>query len=192
MKKVTLFVVMAFVAFAMTSCENKEAKKKAILAEVETYFSNAEQKMAEINNAEDFIAFYDDFNAGQSAFLESLYAKFPIDENEKFKGFTDEEDKEINTAIYDRATDFNNKTAEKCAEYLTPRIDNFEIATKQALEEFNANGQISDETKDQVGRAYEEIMLFSDFDNVPTELQDRFAAITSELETITVEEETEE
>lgn len=188
MKKITLFIGIVLCFFALTSCDNSASKMEGIMAEVENYFAQAEQQLEPIDNAEDFLAFYDEFSDGQNAFLESLNAKFPTDENGKFKGLTQEQTDEVNSKIYERASAFNKKTAAKCSEYLTPLIDKLEVAANNAKEEFDTTGNISETTRLEVGNAIEDVLVFADFDNVPKVLQNRYAQITSILESIAPEE----
>lgn len=188
MKKVTLFVVMAFAAIAMTSCDNKAAKKEAIMQEVETFFSQAEQKLATLNNTEEFLAFFNELSTSKSEFAQNLYAKYEADDQGNFKGFTPEESKEISEEIYARATEYNKKESAKCAEFLTPLIDNLKTVVDNAKAEYEANGQVSEETEALVEAASEKVLAYSDYDNVPTELQDRFAEIASIWDSISPDE----
>ena len=188
MKKVTLFVVMAFAAIAMTSCDNKAAKKEAIMQEVETFFSQAEQKLATLNNTEEFLAFFNELSTSKSEFAQNLYAKYEADDQGNFKGFTPEESKEISEEIYARATEYNKKESAKCAEFLTPLIDNLKTVVDNAKAEYEANGQVSEETEALVETASEKVLAYSDYDNVPTELQDRFAEIAAIWDSISPDE----
>lgn len=188
MKKVTLFVVMAFAAIAMTSCDNKAAKKEAIMQEVETFFSQAEQKLATLNNTEEFLAFFNELSTSKSEFAQNLYAKYEADDQGNFKGFTPEESKEISEEIYARATEYNKKESAKCAEFLTPLIDNLKTVVDNAKAEYEANGQVSEETEALVEAASEKVLAYSDYDNVPTELQDRFAEIAAIWDSISPDE----
>lgn len=188
MKKVTLFVVMAFAALAMTSCDNKAAKKEAIMQEVETFFSQAEQKLATLNNTEEFLAFFNELSTSKSEFAQNLYAKYEVDDQGNFKGFTPEESKEISEEIYAHATEYNKKESAKCAEFLTPLIDNLKTVVDNAKAEYEANGQVSEETEALVEAASEKVLAYSDYDNVPTELQDRFAEIAAIWDSISPDE----
>lgn len=188
MKKVTLFVVMAFAAIAMTSCDNKAAKKEAIMQEVETFFSQAEQKLATLNNTEEFLAFFNELSTSKSEFAQNLYAKYEADDQGNFKGFTPEESKGISEEIYARATEYNKKESAKCAEFLTPLIDNLKTVVDNAKAEYEANGQVSEETEALVEAASEKVLAYSDYDNVPTELQDRFAEIAAIWDSISPDE----
>lgn len=188
MKKVTLFVVMAFAALAMTSCDNKAAKKEAIMKEVDTFFSQAEEKLATLNNTEEFLAFFNELSTSKSEFAQNLYAKYEADDQGNFKGFTPEESKSIGEEIYARATEYNKKESEKCGEFLTPLIDNLKTVVDNAQAEYEANGQVSEETKALVDSAFDQVLEYSDYDNVPTELQDRFTEIAIAWDSITPEE----
>jgi len=192
MKKVTFFVVMAFAALAMTSCDNKAAKKEAIMQEVETFFSQAEEKLATLNNTEEFLAFFDELSNSKEEFAQNLYAKYEADDQGNFKGFTPEESKSISEEIYARATEYNKKESAKCGEFLTPLIDNLQTVVDNAKAEYDANGQVSEETKALVEAAFEQVLIYSDYDNVPTELQDRFAEIAVTWDGISPEETEEE
>ena len=188
MKKATLFIGMVLCFLALSSCDNSASKMEGIMTEVENYFAQAEQQLEPIDNADDFLAFYDEFSDGQNAFLESLNAKFPTDDKGNFKGLTKEQTNEVNNKIYERTSAFNKKTAAKCSEYLTPLIDKLEVAANSAKEEFDATGNVSETTRLEVGNAIEEVLVFADFDNVPKVLQNRYAQITSLLESIVPED----
>ena len=179
---------MAFAAIAMTSCDNKAAKKEAIMQEVETFFSQAEQKLATLNNTEEFLAFFNELSTSKSEFAQNLYAKYEADDQGNFKGFTPEESKEISEEIYARATEYNKKESAKCAEFLTPLIDNLKTVVDNAKAEYEANGQVSEETEALVETASEKVLAYSDYDNVPTELQDRFAEIAAIWDSISPDE----
>lgn len=189
MKKTAFIIATALSLVILASCSGGASKKEAILDKVDDFFAQHEQVLATIDNAEDFIAFSAELEDDRSAFAQSLYDEFPSYDNGNFKDFSDKENEEIQGAIYDRATQFNEKAAAKCAEFLAPLIDRLGEAVDAAKAEHEAKGQVSDEATNRVIEAFDEVFAFADYDNIPIDLQERFDSIASTWEDMVPETE---
>lgn len=168
MKKLTLILAAVVMGFVMTSCG--DSTKDAIMKDVDNYFTQAEQKLAAIDNVDDFIAFAVSMN-DRSEILNLL------DEKYGQKEISDEDNEAIQNFIYDRATTYNQTEAQKCAEYLTPALERFEKAVdalyfcEEELDEetfFAMYGEMDD--------AEDEVLKFADCENIPEDLINRFSA----------------
>lgn len=170
MKKLTIILAAVVMGF-MTSCGG--SVKDAIINDVENYFTEAEQKLAAIDNADEFIAFATSMN-DRSDFLKVL------DEKYGQKTISDEDDEAIQNFIYDRATAYNQAEAKKCAEFLTPIMDRFVKAVDALYTPFT-EGVVPEEEAfyamyDEMDQAEDEVLKFADCENIPDELIEQFSA----------------
>ena len=157
--------------FMMTSCGG--SVKDAIMKDVDNYFAQAEQKLAAIDNVDDFIAFAVSMN-DRSDFLDELDKKYGE------KTLSDEENDEVMDYIYDRATAYNKAEAMKCAEFLTPIMDRFVKAVDALYTPF-VNGDVPEEEVfyamyDEMDQAEDDVLKFADCENIPDELIEQFSA----------------
>ena len=171
MKKITIILAAMVMGFMMTSCGG--SVKDAIMKDVDNYFAQAEQKLAAIDNVDDFIAFAVSMN-DRSDFLDELDKKYGE------KSLSDEENDEVMDYIYDRATAYNKAEALKCAEFLTPIMDRFVKAVDALYTPFT-EGNIPEEEVfyamyDEMDQAEDEVLKFADCENIPDELIEQFSA----------------
>ena len=171
MKKLTIILAAVVMGFVMTSCGG--SVKDAIINDVENYFTEAEQKLAAIDNVDDFIAFATSMN-DRSDFLKVL------DEKYGEKSISEEDDEAIQNYMYDRATAYNKAEALKCAEFLTPIMDRFVKAVDALYTPFT-EGVVPDEDAfyamyDEMDQAEDEVLKFADCENIPDELIEQFSA----------------
>lgn len=168
MKKLTIILAAVVMGFMMTSCGG--SVKDAIINDVENYFTEAEQKLAAIDNVDDFIAFATSMN-DRSEFLNVL------DEKYGQKTISDADEEAIQKFMYDRATAYNQAEAKKCAELLAPIMDRFSAAV-DAL--YNNETELDEETfwamYNEMDQAEDEVLKFADCENIPDELIDQFSA----------------
>ena len=71
MKKLTLIIAALVMGFVMTSCDTTN-KKEVITKAVDEFFANAEQKLATITSAEDFMLNFQEFEASKDDFIQSV------------------------------------------------------------------------------------------------------------------------
>jgi hypothetical protein len=165
MKKLTIILAAVVMGF-MTSCGG--SVKDSVINDVENYFTEAEQKLATIDNAEDFIAYAISMN-DRSEFLKVL------DEKYGNKTFTEAEEEEIQNFIYDRASAYNQAEALKCGEYLTPLMERFAKAVDALY--YNEN-ELDEETfyamYEEMDQAEDEVLKFGECENIPEDLLDMF------------------
>lgn len=173
MKKLTLILAAAVMGLVMTSCGG--SPKDAIMKDVDAYFSQAEQELAGITNAEDFLQFAE-IMSDRSDLIDLLEKKYGD------KEISEEDNETVQNFIYDRATAYNHLEAEKCAEYLTPLVDSFEASVNQLYAQFQANQVYSADNVDVFIDSFAALLDFSDYDNVLPELQDRLDKVIAKVD----------
>lgn len=173
MKKLTLILAVAVMGFVMASCSG--SPKDAIMKDVDEYFSQAEQELAEITNAEDFLQFAE-VMSDRSDLIDLLDKKYGD------KEISEEDNEIVQNYIYDRATAYNHAEAEKCAEYLTPLVDSFEAAVNQLYAQFQANQVYAADNIDVFIDSFAALLDFSDYDNILPEIQERLDVVLSKVD----------
>ena len=151
-------------SFMVTSCGS--SIKDSVIKDVDAYFAKAEQDLNEINNAEDFIEYAILMN-DRDDLLDDLQETYGD------KTISDEDWDAVESFMYDRATAYNQAEAEKCAEYLTPAIDNFEAIINKMYPIFQAGGNFDKAILDEFLDAWSGLTAFSECENVFPELSDR-------------------
>ena len=164
MKKLTFVFGALIMGFMLTSCG--DSLKESIIKDVDAYFTQAEQDLAMIDNADDFVTFATVMN-DRSDLLDLLQEKYGE------KTITDEDWEAIENFMEERATTYNKAEAERCAEFLTPAIDRFEAILGQMYPQYEAGTPFDEETLDEFLDAYFGVTAFSDCENVYPELSDR-------------------
>lgn len=154
--------------FMITSCT--ESTKDSVMKDVDTYFAAAEQKLADIDNVEDFITFAVGMN-DRSDLLDLLQEKYGE------KSISDEDWETVENFISERATAYNKAEADKCTVFLTPAIDRFEAIVNQMYPIFQAGGRFDEPTIDEFLDAWSGINDFSECENIHSELSDRLEPI---------------
>lgn len=150
--------------FMVTSCG--DSLKESVIKDVDAYFTQAEQNLAMIDNAEDFVTFAEIMN-DRGDLLEYLQEKYGD------KTITEKDWDAINTFVEERATAYNKAEAETCAKFLTPAIDRFEAILNEMYPQYEAGVPFEEETIDEFLDAYFGVTAFKDCENVPTELTER-------------------
>ena len=182
MKKLTIILAAAVMGFLMTACGG--SVKDAVINDVENYFTEAEQKLATIDNADDFIAYAVSMN-DRSEFMTVLEEKYGD------KTISEEDEEAIQNFIYDRATAYNKAEALKCGEFLTPLMERFSKAV-DAL--YYNEEDLDDDTflamYYEMDEAEDEVLKFAECENIPEDLLDMFTeAETKRAEMFDVDEE---
>lgn len=181
MKKLTLAIAAVVMGFVMAAC-NSTSPKETIMKATDEFFAQAEKDVQAINNGEAFMAHFAQFEADKAEFLQKTLANY-LDEEGNIKGFTKEEWTELQNYISDRATAYNKVEGAKAAEFMEPLIANYENAVN-AL--YDAAGNVDEEAFGKLvsnfETAEEGLRLFADYDNVPTELQQRAKAAEAKLQ----------
>jgi len=181
MKKITLAIAAVVIGFVMASCGNSVSPKETILKATEDFFTQAKTNLQAIDNAEDFLAFVNNFAQEKDAFIQNVFADY-MDEEGNLKGFTEEELTDLQTQLGDMATAFNKEEALKAAEFITPLVENYENAVN-AL--YDAIGNVDEETFHQLVENFEDaeaaLSVFAAYDNVLPELQERAQAAEMKL-----------
>lgn len=185
MKKLTIILAAVVMGFIMTSCGG--SVKDSVMKDVDNYFAQAEQKLATIDNADDFIAFAISMN-DRSEFMKTIEEKYGE------KKLSQEDQEALQTFIYDRATAYNKAEAQKCSEFLAPIMDRF-VKAVDAL--YNFEGEMDEDTFTamftEMDEAEDEVLKFAECENVSEELTDLFtAAELKRAEMFDEETETEE
>lgn len=184
MKKITLAIAAVVIGFVMASCGNSVSPKETILKATEDFFAQAKTNLQVIDNAEDFLAFVDNFAQEKDAFIQDVFADY-IDEEGNLKGFTEEEITDLQTQLGDMASAYNNEEALKAAEFITPLVENYENAVN-AL--YDAVGNVDEETFHQLVENFEaaesDLSVFAAYDNVLPELQERAQAAEMKLDEV--------
>ena len=181
MKKLTLIIAALVLGFVMTSCDTTN-KKEVITKAVDEFFANAEQKLATITSAEEFMLNFQEFEASKDDFIQNLFADY-VDEEGNLKGFTEEDVEEITNYIFDRTSAYNKVEGEKAAEFIEPLVSNYEAAVN-ALSEAVAAGESTEGLADQFEAAEKELAVFADYDNVLPELQTRAQNAEAKLQEV--------
>lgn len=139
------------------------------MKDVENYFTQAEQTLASIDNADDFIAFAKSMN-DRSEFMNQL------DEQYGDKEISAEDEETLQTFIYDRATAYNQAEAIKCGEFLAPIMERF-VNAVEAL--YNNREELDEETFaamfKEMDEAEDEVLKFAECENIPEELINMFS-----------------
>lgn len=164
MKKLAFVFGALVMGFMITSCG--DSLKDSVIKDVETYFTAAEQDLASIDNAEDFIAYAVSMN-DRSDLLDLLQEKYGD------RTITDEDWEAIENFMEERATAYNHAEAEKCAEFLTPAIDRFEAIVNQMYPIYQAGGRFDQATIDEFIDSWAGVTAFEECENIYTELTDR-------------------
>lgn len=181
MKKLTLIIAALIMGFAITSC-NTTNKKEVITKAVDEFFANAEQKLASINSAEDFMLHFQEFEASKDVFVQELFADY-IDEEGNVKGFSEEDMEEITTYIYDKTSAYNKVEGAKAAEFIEPLITDYEAAV-DALYNAVSAGQSTEGLVEQFEQAEQALAVFGEYDNVLPELQTRAQNAEAKLQEV--------
>ena len=150
--------------FMLTSCG--DSLKESVIKDVDAYFTQAEQDLAMIDNAEDFVTFAEIMN-DRSDLLDNLSEKYGD------RTVTDEDWEAIENYIEERATAYNKAEAEACAKFLTPAIDRFEAILNEMYPQYEAGVPFEEETIDEFLDAYFGVTNFSECENIYPELTDR-------------------
>ena len=174
MKIFNLFFAGVVMAFLMVACSTP-SPKEAIMKDTDEFFTQAEQEVQAITNADDFVNFFAEFEERRENFANELFEKYPTDSEGNIKGLTEADTEELNNYMYERATAYNKIEAEKCGEFLTPYMDEFES------------------TANRIYSLYLAVAKFLEVDNIPTELVDRYGTIMEKVSEMlgTVEEDEE-
>ena len=184
MKKITLAIAAVVIGFVMASCGNSVSPKETIIKATEDFFAQAKTNLQVIDNAEDFLAFVDNFAQEKDAFIQDVFADY-MDEEGNLKGFTEEEITDLQTQLGDMASAYNNEEALKAAEFITPLVENYENAVN-AL--YDAVGNVDEETFHQLVENFEaaesDLSVFAAYDNVLPELQERAQAAEMKLDEV--------
>lgn len=171
MKKFTLIIAAVVMGFAFASCSGPS--KDAILNEVSAFFTKAQTDVQAINNAEELVNFVTTFDEKKDNFINSLTEKFEM-KDDKFVGFSEEENAEIMDKISEMATKYNEVEYAKCGEIMTPYIEKYDGIVKALNEKFEAGEELSEEMVNQLKEAYDDIAKYADI--VPEELANVFYA----------------
>lgn len=167
MRRLSLILAAVVMGFIMTSCGS--SVKDSIMKDVENYFTQAEQTLASIDNADDFIAFAKSMN-DRSEFMNQL------DEQYGDKEISAEDEEAIETYIYDRASAYNQAEGLKCGEFLTPIMERF-VNAVEAL--YNNKEELDEETFTamfkEMDEAEDEVLKFAECENIPEELINMFS-----------------
>lgn len=178
MKKLTLVLAAVVMGFVMAAC-NTTTKSDTIKKATDEFFAQAEEELNTIENAEDFMTYFQVFNDDKNEFMQKTFGPY-MDEEGNVKGFTEEEWEELQSYIYDRATAYNKVEGAKCAEFLTPAIERYEKAVEAFYAKYQANEQLDEETFNamfaEMDEAEDGVFMFADYDNIPTALQERYSA----------------
>lgn len=164
MKKLAFAFGALIMGFMLTSCGDNV--KESIMKDVDAYFTGAEQVLATIDNAEDFVTFAEAMN-DRDDLIEQLQADYGE------KHISDEDWEVIENYMGERATAYNNAEADKCAEFLSPAIDRFEAILNEMYPQYEAGTPFDEETLDEFLDAYFGVTAFSECENIHTELSDR-------------------
>jgi hypothetical protein len=178
MKKFTLAIAAVVMGFVMAAC-NTTSPKETVMKATDEFFAQAEKELNEtVVDAQGFMDFFNVMNLDKSEFLQDVMAPY-MDEEGNVKGFTEEEWNELQSYIYDRATAYNKVEGAKCAEFLTPAIERYEQAVDAFWVKYEAGEEIDDETFaamfTELDEAENGVFMFADYDNIPTELQERYS-----------------
>ena len=177
----TLAIFAVVMGFVMTSCNNV-SPKETIMKSTDDFFTQAEEELNTIDNAEDFMTFFNVFEEDKQEFIQTAFADY-VDEEGNIKGISDSDMEEIQSYMYDRASAYNKVEAAKAAEFLTPLIEQYEAAV-DALYEAVSTGQPTDGLVEQFEAAENGLALFGDYDNVLPELQERAQAAEAKLDEV--------
>lgn len=164
MKKLAFVFGALIMGFMLTSCG--DSLKESVIKDVDAYFTQAEQDLAMIDNAEDFVTFAEIMN-DRSDLLDNLSEKYGD------RTVTDEDWEAIENYIEERATAYNKAEAEACAKFLTPAIDRFEAILNEMYPQYEAGVPFEEETIDEFLDAYFGVTNFSECENIYPELTDR-------------------
>ena len=180
MKKLSLIIAAVAMSFMLFSCGGVSTKD-AIINDVDNYFNQLEQKLGEINNAEDFLAFAE-ATSDRSDLVNLLQEKYGD------KTLSDEDNEAVQEFIQERATTYNQAEAKKAAEFLTPLIEDYENAVNALYDGFNSD--VDPDTFHALTEAFEQaetaLRPFAEYDNVLPELQQRAQAAAAKLDEILV------
>ena len=184
MKKITLTIAVVIMGFVMTSCGTKVSPTETILKTAQEFFDQAKAKLSAIDNAEDFLAFIDNFNTERDEFSQNLFADY-VDEEGNLKGFTEEEIGNLQPKLSDIATDYNKVEATKAAEFMAPIIERYENVVNALYE---AAGNVDTEAFHKLTEDFEaaeaDLRPWANYDNVLPELQQRSQAAEAQLNEI--------
>lgn len=167
MRRLSLILAAVVMGFIMTSCGS--SVKDSIMKDVDNYFTEAERKLAAIDNAEDFITFAISMN-DRSEISNALEERY------EGKEISEEDQEAIETYIYDRASAYNQAEGLKCGKFLTPRMERF-VNAVEAL--YNNRDELDEETFTamfkEMDEAENEVLKFAKCENIPGELINMFS-----------------
>lgn len=176
MRKNILLIAALVGSLFFASCGggNKDAN---IMKQADEMYANAEKTVNGIDNFDDFYAFLEEFEGQKNDFLTQVMAPaYAVNDSMA------DVPSEVSEHIYQRATEYNHVEAEKYAELLEPYVVNLENAI-EAVNQAKSRAE-RDAMIEKTMEAYEAIMPYSDYDNVPPELQERSSVIVEKLDAI--------
>ncbi len=169
MKKFTLIIAAVVMGFVFASCSGPS--KEVILKEVNTFFTQAVNDVNAIDNAADLRNFVSTFSDKRSDFQDMLFEKFKV-EDDKFVGFSEEENAEIMGIISEKATEYNNAEYAKCGEIMEPYIAKYEEIASILYGKYQAGESLDEALAADLDNALRDIVQYADI--VPEELATRF------------------
>ncbi len=179
MKKITLAIVAVIVGFVMSSCGSSTTPSETILKATDEFFTQAENNLQNIEDAEGFMAYFKNFENEKADFVQKLFANY-MDNDGNITGFTEEEFTDLQNKLADRATAYNKVEGAKCAEFLSPIMDRYEQAVEAFWAKYQAQETIDEDTfnamNEELNQAENQVFIFADYDNILPELQERYAA----------------
>ena len=166
MRKLAFLFGALILGFMITSCDNSAKIKAGMINDVDKYFADAEKKLADIDNATDFVAFAEVMN-DRSDLLDLLQEKYGDED------INDKDWEEIENFIYDRATAYNQAEGQRCTEFLTPVIEWYETIVNKLYGQYQAGVTFADEDLDEFLDAYSALSDFEVCENVDPALVER-------------------
>lgn len=171
-----ILLIAAFVGtLFLASCgENKDA---SIMKQADDMYATAEENIQGVEDFDAFFASIEELDQKKNEFLTEVLAPAYAVGDTAFNV-----PEEVSNHIFERATAYNHVEGAKFAELFTPYVDNLENAT-EAVYQAKSKAE-KDALIEKAMEAYEALMPFADYDNVPPEMQERVGAIVEKLDAI--------
>ena len=154
MKKLSLVLGALVMTFMLSSCTNK---KDAVIKIFNTFFDKEVASLNEVVNADQFLDFLTASEGRFNEFYAMLDKDYPINENDEFIGFSQDESEAAMKVYTDRLEAFEALRDTKGAELFEPIVVKFEDVVNGLVDDLLNERVVDENIVDEIQASYNEI-----------------------------------
>lgn len=154
MKKLSLVLGALVMTFMLSSCTNK---KDAVIKIFNTFFDKEVASLNEVVNADQFLDFLTASEGRFNEFYAMLDKDYPINENDEFIGFSQDESEAAMKVYTDRLEAFEALRDTKGAELFEPYVTKFEDVVNGLVDDILNERVVDENVVDQIQASYDDI-----------------------------------